>query len=438
MNLRSPLGCGPLLIAGAFSILSGPLGAYPLDGEPRSALRRLGYSNAVQQREISGPRLVRGALWSSSQVDIRDVFATGGMPRTELPAADAEFSGVLKQLLLDANDRDVSGYSLAVLDLSKPGQPLYGEVRADLVANVGSVGKILLAAGVLSELARLYPDDLAERERVLRETLVVADAWAAGDEHKVPFWDAQARRVQLRPFRPGDTGSLWEMLDWTLSASANSAATTLGQQMMYMNTLEPGQSFDARQKAEWFASSKGPVLRKALYAPMDRLLEEHGFSGERLRQGSLFSRAAKNHMGGRRSYASPRNLVRLLYLIEQGLLIDAFSSRELKRLLYVTRNRIRYASHPALNNAAVYFKSGSLYRCQPEPGYRCGKYKGNKTNRLSSLAMVETAPGETASNQALRYIVAVTSNVLKKNSAVAHQALAGEIHRLLAQRASND
>ncbi len=83
--------------------------------------------------------------------------------------------------------------------------------------------------------------------------------------------------------------------------------------------------------------------------------------------------------------------MKLLLRIEQGKLIDEFSSREIKRLLYMTQRRIRYASHPALNDSAVYFKSGSLYSCQPEPGFTCGKYKGNKRNSLASVAIIETA-----------------------------------------------
>ena len=52
--------------------------------------------------------------------------------------------------------------------------------------------------------------------------------------------------------------------------------------------------------------------------------------------------------------------------------MDEFSSREIKRLLYVTERRIRYAASPALASSAVYFKSGSLYECAKEAGFTCG------------------------------------------------------------------
>ena len=123
-------------------------------------------------------------------------------------------------------------------------------------------------------------------------------------------------------------------------------------------------------------------------------------------------------------------LVHLLLLMEQGRLVDDYSSTELKRLLYMTQRRIRYASHPALNEYAVYFKSGSLYSCKPEEGFRCRKYMGNKLNLLASLAVVEGP----ATSLDYHYLVVVSSNVLYVNSAVAHQTLAMRIHRMIEAR----
>jgi hypothetical protein len=99
-------------------------------------------------------------------------------------------------------------------------------------------------------------------------------------------------------------------------------------------------------------------------------------------------------------------------------------------MLYMTQRRIRYASHPALNDYAVYFKSGSLYSCVPEEGFRCGKYMGNKTNLLASIAIIEGPEN----SQRYHYLVVVSSNVLRKNSAVAHQTLAMRIHRMIEKR----
>ena len=163
---------------------------------------------------------------------------------------------------------------------------------------------------------------------------------------------------------------------------------------------------------------------------LSEVVENHGMSTERLRQGSFFTRHGKNRVGGISSYGTPKELLKLLVRMEQGKLVDEFTSNDLKRMLYMTQRRIRYASHPALNDMAVYFKSGSLYSCQAEEGFKCGKYQGNKRNQLASVAIVES-PSEP---QELRYMVVVMSNVLKVNSAVAHQTLALRIHRMIEGR----
>ena len=85
---------------------------------------------------------------------------------------------------------------------------------------------------------------------------------------------------------------------------------------------------------------------------------------------------------------------------------------------------------PALREAAVYFKSGSFYKCEPEEGFTCKKYMGNKLNLMNSVAVVEAPAG----NPRLFYIVTLLSNVLRKNSAVDHQTLATRIHQLIEQK----
>jgi hypothetical protein len=94
----------------------------------------------------------------------------------------------------------------------------------------------------------------------------------------------------------------------------------------------------------------------------------------------------------------------------------------MKRLFFMTDRRIRYAASKDLNEASVYFKSGSLYKCRPEAGYICAKYKGNVDNFMNSVAIVEHPDGTT-------YLVALMSNVRKKNSASDHMALASAIDR---------
>ena len=121
-----------------------------------------------------------------------------------------------------------------------------------------------------------------------------------------------------------------------------------------------------------------------------------------------------------------------LLLLEQGKLVDPWSSRTLKRLLYMTERRIRYASAPVLRDAAVYFKSGSLYNCVEEEGFKCGAYRGNKRNFMNSVAIVESGEGP----DRIHYMVTLISNVLRENSALAHQSLGEQIHKLMLQRRS--
>jgi len=109
--------------------------------------------------------------------------------------------------------------------------------------------------------------------------------------------------------------------------------------------------------------------------------------------------------------------------------VDEWSSRQLKRLLYMTERRIRYASSPELKEAAVYFKSGSWYKCKEEEGFKCSAYSGNVINYMNSVAIIE----QEVDGVKLHYIAIVISNVLRKNSAVEHQTLGTEVHRLIKQ-----
>jgi hypothetical protein len=79
-----------------------------------------------------------------------------------------------------------------------------------------------------------------------------------------------------------------------------------------------------------------------------------------------------------------------------------------------------------LNKAAVFFKSGSLFHCKPEPGFTCRAYAGNELNLMHSVAVIES--GEKV------YLVTMMSNVLRLNSAVEHQKVATDVERLLQAR----
>ena len=389
------------------------LHGYPLDAYDRTHIRRLLPAWHIHFEGGGKPTLPSGHGLS------------------ELPASDPQLAQKLKNLL--GNDADL--YSVSVVDLSDPAAPRYIGHRDNHIANVGSVGKVLVMYALLDQLARLYPDDIAARERILRDTIITANDWVLTDHHTVPIFDPAAGHIISRQLRIGDTGNLWEFLDWMMSASNNSAASIIVQQVILLEKFGHDYPLSATESEAFLETSSARELGELWLTAMYRPLKTAGFDTERIRQGSPFTGAAKKRIQGTSSVATSRDLARLVSLIEAGKLVDAWSSAEAKRLLYMTQRRIRYASHPVLNGDAVYFKSGSYYSCEPEPDFVCRKYMGNRINRLASVAMVESPAG----SPGLRYIVTVMSNVLRVNSAVAHQTLAMRIHRFIESlHAGND
>jgi hypothetical protein len=81
-----------------------------------------------------------------------------------------------------------------------------------------------------------------------------------------------------------------------------------------------------------------------------------------------------------------------------------------------------------LASSRVFFKSGSLFECEPEPDFDCRQYQGNKTNLMHSVAIVET---DVDAGPPRVYVISMMSNVLKVNSAQEHMELGSAIHRLM-------
>ena len=125
-------------------------------------------------------------------------------------------------------------------------------------------------------------------------------------------------------------------------------------------------------------------------------------------------------------------MARFLLRLEQGRLVDHWSSLEMKKYLYTTSRRIRYVYGKELAPAAVYFKSGSLYSCREEEGFKCGKYKGNRLNAMNSIAIIETPAAD--DGQQKRYIVALTSDVRKVNSAWDHSRIGIAVDEVIQTR----
>jgi hypothetical protein len=408
-----------LLMVFALFAYARNLMAYPLDGYEETGIRRVEGARLANEGLAKGGTQPKGAMLATEQVDLRllDKDIT-------LPPPDPAFTAQIKALLGEHADR----YGIAVLDITNLEKPRYAEYRGDLRQNVGSVGKLLVALGLFQALADAWPDDLDQRKAVLKDTVMTADNFSVSDHHTIRLFNVETRELTRRPLAIGDEGSLWEYLDWMLSVSSNSAAAMVMRDAMLLRHFGKDYPVSEEQVKAFFdttpSSELTTIFQQTFWEPVTR----NGFALDQIRQGSFFTRQGKaNVVGGGNSYATPRTLMDFLLKMEEGTLVDEWSSRQLKRLLYMTERRIRYASSPELSEAAVYFKSGSLYKCGPEEGFTCKAYHGNIQNYMNSVAIVE----QEVDGVQLRYIVVVISDVLRRNSAVDHQTLGTQIHRLI-------
>lgn len=406
----------------ALSVVPLLVSAYPIDGYKYSGIKRLDYFQAVKSGEVSD-NLVQRYFLPGAGLTLSEVTPRLINSELNFPQSDSELSAQLSALIPD----DPTRYSVALLDVSDPNKVRYAAHNPSYRNNVGSVGKILVVLAILSKLNELYPDDVDKRRNILQTTMVRADEFSRGDHHTVRLWDTENRSLTRRAMKDGDEGSLYDYMDWAVSPSSNAAAATLQRELVLMSAFGTDYPKSYDESRAYLKDTKKTELGKLFRSAMDSPIIAAGLDINNLRQGSFFSRTGKARVPGTSSYGNPKELVELLFMVERGQLVDEFTSTELKRLLYMTERRIRYASHPNLKSEAVYFKSGSLYSCTPEEGFSCGKYKGNKRNLLASVAIVESSE----ERGGLHYIVVVQSNMLRINSAVAHQTLAGKIHKMV-------
>ncbi len=401
------------------ALINNAASAYPLNGYAYTEVPRLQAQRMIQEGKLSGRKRPPGELLPLERVDLR----LTGYRNFTLPQPDPQFTEQIRRLLGDQAER----YSIALLDLSNPDRPRYAEWKGNQAQNPGSVGKLMVGLAVFQALADIYPDDIPARENILRNSEVCADIFSVYDHHTVPFWNPDSQRLIRRPIKQGDCASLWTYLDWMMSPSSNSAAGMVQKHLMLLTHFGKDYPVSEEKARRFFtetaAKDRGIIFGRAIQTPITR----NGLDLNTLRQGSFFTREGKLRVPGTSSHATSRGLMEFVLKMEQGKLVDKFSSRELKRLLYVTERRIRYASAGTLRNSAVYFKSGSLYSCEPEENFECKKYHGNKRNYMNSVAIVESPAGQ----DHLYYMTTLLSNVLRKNSAVDHRDLAGAIHRLL-------
>lgn len=421
---RRALASGLGLAAASFALTFAQ--AYPLDGGSESGIRRLeGYRLA--QTRPSGAKLVPGALLGVDDIHLRLVGLD--LPEYDSLPQDPALASSLAALFAG---RDPS-YAVVVVDFSDPEHLRWAGLRPDTRQNVGSVGKLLTMTGLFYALAQSFPDP-RERARVLATTVARGGEWVVGDEHEVPRFDADAGINRFARLQPSDEFRLSEWLDHAISASANGAGSVVWREAMLIREFGDRYPLSFEESEAFFRETPKARLAALAQSIITEPLAAAGIDTEMIRQGSFWTRAAQNRVPGTTSFATPRELARVMLRIEQGRIVDEWSSLQMKKYLYITKRRYRYVYAPELNQSAAFFKSGSLYSCREEEGFRCRRYMGNARNFMNSVATIESPAGVEPPEVA--YTVALISNVLRYNSAWDHSRFAAAIDEMVRTRAT--
>jgi len=397
------------------------LSAYPIDGYGLTGIRRLLYLHMVLKGEIKATPPIAGAQLSLNDIRLNLTGARGDS-LNELPKPDSVLQKSIGAIFPNLDE----SYSITALDIT-PGRPIrYACSQEKKQFQPGSVGKLVVVAGLFNELKNIYPDSFEKRQALLKRRVVRGGKWAVYDEHTVPVFDTVSKKLVRRVINENDSFSLYEWADHMLSASNNGAANVIWRETILMHVFGNKYPFISEAEAnEYFSITPKSQLMQLAVEVVNGPVNDAGISREEWKLGSMFTGEAKKIIpGSGGSSVSPYGLMKYLVMLERGNIVDEPSSLEIKRLLYMTATRIRYASSAALTGASVYFKSGSLYQCREEEGYTCGKYMGNISNYMNSVIIVEHPDGTT-------YMVGLMSNVLKRNSAADHSALATMIDRAI-------
>ncbi len=408
-------------LIGVFTLIT--LGAcfiYPIDSYELTGIRRLLYLQKVKSGEITGTLPPKGAQKSLSEIKLSLVNPKGDS-LSQLPEVDAALQKKINALFPGLDD----SYAISVLDITE-GKPIrYAKRKETTGFQPGSVGKLTVLVGLFDQLEKLYPDDSESKRKLLKNTMVKAGAWALPNEHTVPFYIPETNKFFKRTVQAGDVFSLYEWTDHMLSVSSNAAASVVWRELVLMDVFGKDYPVSEEKANEYFATTSKVELTKTGMRIVNQPLRNLGIPENEWKLGNFFTSGAKKLIpGSGGSIGTPKGLMKFLVAMERGEVIDKWSSLEMKRMMYITDRRIRYAGSASLVNAAVYYKSGSLYSCKPEEGFECKKYHGNVKNYMNSVAIVEHPDGT-------KYMVVLMSNVLRKNSSSDHYQLATSIDKIL-------
>jgi hypothetical protein len=407
-----------VLLASAFTTYT----YYPIDGYEHTGIKRLKRLERIKSGEIKdATTLPIGALKSYSEIEL-NLLSRKEDSAMALLRVDEAFQKEINVLFRGLD----KSYSLTVLDISDPENLRYAERNETAGYQPGSVGKLAVLVGLFTQLEKIYPDSFEKRTELLRSKSVKAGVWGLTDEHTIPIYNIEKNTLVKRQVIASDVFSLYEWADHMLSVSNNGAASIVWREVLLMAAF--GDKYPELTHEEtdaYFKETPKKDLTDLSNDVVNLPLRDLGITADEWRLGSFFTRGANTYVGDKGgSIGSPQGLMKFLVQLEQGKVVDEASSLEMKRLMYMTDRRIRYAQSPALKEAAVYFKSGSLYKCDRSKGEACGKYMGNVTNFMNSVIIVEHPDN-------CRYMVVLMTNVLRKNSASDHMYLAGNIDKLI-------
>jgi hypothetical protein len=395
---------------------------YPIDGYAHTGIKRLKRLELIKSGEIiEASKLPEGALKSYLDIQLNLTSRKEDSLATFLQVDEAfqkEISGLFRGL-------DKS-YSLTVLDISNPEKIRYASRNETAGYQPGSVGKLAVLTGLFTQLEKIYPADFEKRLELLRNKTVKAGPWGLTDVHTIPIYDIETKKLVKRQVVASDVFTLFEWADHMMSVSNNGAASIVWREVLLMQAFgEKYPTLTGEEADAYFKTTAKKELTEIGNDVVNVPLRNLGIEEGEWRLGSFFTRGADAYVGSKGgSVGSPLGLMKFLIKLEQGKVVDAKSSLEMKRLMYMTDRRIRYAQAPVLKDAAVYFKSGSLYKCDRSKGEGCGKYMGNVQNYMNSVAIVEHPDN-------CKYIVALMTNVLRKNSATDHMNLAVKLDEII-------
>lgn len=410
-----------IMIATLFVLLLvGDSFSYPYDGYYVTGIRRLVYLQLAMLGATKDGKPVAGAQKSIMDIHL-NLMNEKGDSLVTLPKPDPALQRSINSLFPNMDE----SYSVCVLDIT-PGKPIrYANRKEKNQYMPGSVAKLAVIAGLFAELQKLVPNSFEGRQEILKNRMVRAGKWANYDEHTIPVYNIETQKLKKKVVQEDDTCSLYEWADHMISVSNNAAASIVWKEVILMRAFGANYPPTPEEEAEYFSKTPKSEITQIAMAVVDEPLRAIGLTKEEFNLGSLFTRDAKKIVPGTGgTIASPFGLMKYLVAMERGKIVDPASSLEIKRFLYSTDRRIRYAASTALTNAAVYFKSGSLYKCKAEEGFSCKKYHGNVQNYMNSVVVVEQPDGTI-------YMVTLMSNVLRKNSASDHFGLASQIDKIV-------